>query len=359
MSLSLVTLLLLLLLLIYSTTPSQGQQWGQVFPGLESTVVKLDPMCAVNSHPMCCGLHDYRKPGQESTSTSTSTSGGSGGPQQQQRQYLSKAGHSHCKQHREYYPSAYETRHYNKAKELIEKYPTDYTTRRDELLKFITSAEEIEDAKIWLERVRVHMNDNGNSSPAISNDDDLKYLSRFRVTVSCTRNMTLGQWDEWIEPLSIHFRHPFAFEDLNNYNHMLKLPYDFKQVYGKLNITTRVNLMNNDYVLVHSGADSARHSVKSNSYMFDAGSSRWDSSTFWFACAYLQRTLKFDRFFRLGVHLTRAQGCVAQRAPGHQAPVDILQHTHHQRHLRHGLPAQIHQGNSERARLRLLQIRCG
>jgi hypothetical protein len=258
-----------------------GIEWGQVFPGLVSNVLlDVDDKCAVNGSPMCCGIDNYIQRSNHSHKAHV------------------KQPHigMHCKHKKTYIPSPYETDQYNKAKELAEKYPK-FEDRRDKYLEFITSPTEVEASKIWLERVRVRMKYGDET-----NEEDHQYLSRFRVTIECsnvnggTIQPLVEESYEWIEPFTIHFRHPFSFEDLKNYNHLLQHPYDFAGIYGKLNITTHVSLMNNDFVLLQS--DAGRMKTNSGkSYMLDAGSSRFDSSLYWFVCGYLQRALKFDHFF--------------------------------------------------------------
>ena len=48
------------------------------------------------------------------------------------------------------------------------------------------------------------------------NEVDKKYLSRFEVTQTCTSNnptepAVVTKSTEWIEPLTMHARHPFAY----------------------------------------------------------------------------------------------------------------------------------------------------
>lgn len=153
--------------------------------------------------------------------------------------------------------------------------------------------------------------------------EDLKYLSRFATTISCYNAEPYTLPLEFIEPLSIHFRHPFGLAKLANINDIMKFPFNlhgntshrflsftsypsipilppniFPEIFAGLNITEKqhhTTIANVDYILVLS--DDARHRLRSKHYFFDAGSSRWDSSLFWFVCAYLQRALRFDQLY--------------------------------------------------------------
>ena len=47
------------------------------------------------------------------------------------------------------------------------------------------------------------------------NEEDREYLSRFHVISKCgtseDSSADVLEWDEWIEPINIAARHPFAF----------------------------------------------------------------------------------------------------------------------------------------------------
>jgi hypothetical protein len=134
--------------------------------------------------------------------------------------------------------------------------------------------------------------------------EDMEYLSRFQVTKTCTgaaAHMS-STWVEWIEPLTIHARHPFALRSCRG-------------SYSGDDLARQkfyVELQNMDHVLIHSGADiheatsmsKHEHSklephrnhqavhrdahIQTHNYFFDAGTSTFDSSLKWFLCAYLQ-----------------------------------------------------------------------
>lgn len=90
---------------------------------------------------------------------------------------------------------------------------TDSEQRLDALLKYVVSDEMVNNATKWLTRVAAHM-----QSEYIleSNDLDREFLSRFHVTRRCGAGSELTEWDEWIEPINIAARHPFAFSRCRN-----------------------------------------------------------------------------------------------------------------------------------------------
>jgi hypothetical protein len=134
-------------------------------------------------------------------------------------------------------------------------------------------------------------------------------LSRFEVTRTCSDAATVNvvtKWTEWIEPIGITARHPFGFGKCRP-----AAPYYNSN--GEHNPSKknkpRVGRSDVDYVLLQSGAALYRHShsasgrrMRANGggsgsrgapaapkhYMFDAGTSTFDSSLFWFTCAYSQ-----------------------------------------------------------------------
>ena len=109
--------------------------------------------------------------------------------------------------------------------------------RLDALLKYVVSDEMVNNSTKWLTRVAAHM-----QSEYIleSTDFDREFLSRFHVTRRCGAGGELTEWDEWIEPINIAARHPFAFSRCRN-----TWQY-FKGIKG----TDRSDV---DYVLLQSG----------------------------------------------------------------------------------------------------------
>ena len=168
----------------------------------------------------------------------------------------------HCITTKKYIPSPYEQRHLEKALEISKL--SDLKDREKAIYAFMLQTEEIEAAKKWLERVKTRMHrgkgksdksgftrkgsdgkhrslrdrqrkgvwrrmhdflgeqtSTHEASDAKSNfvpqvhPDDEEYLSKFLVERQCSGNGHKGSvsrihWVEWIEPLSVHARHPFG-----------------------------------------------------------------------------------------------------------------------------------------------------
>lgn len=196
---------------------------------------------------------------------------------------------------KKYRPSPYEEIHLAKAYKLDKI--TSLKKRRRELTSFINS--DVDASNIWLDRVKEHMT---SSTGCNATKADFYYLSRFEVTKSCTgKYASLSKkWVEWIEPLTVHARHPFSMKPCK------------PEVYSeqsKQKMRFNASLVSTDYVLIKSDSDLRRatslshrshhHSISDNittssaktqhrNFLFDAGTSTFESSLLWFLCAYLQ-----------------------------------------------------------------------
>lgn len=122
-----------------------------------------------------------------------------------------------CTTKKKYVSSPYEKRQYEMAVK-INALATE-SERRDEYIKYFLSDTDMKESKIWLERVRIHGQSGAVPQPT---NDDFEYMSRFEITKTCSvhHNGALVNetqtWLEWIEPLSMHARHPFAFSGCFN-----------------------------------------------------------------------------------------------------------------------------------------------
>jgi hypothetical protein len=214
-----------------------------------------------------------------------------------------KDGSAQCEITKEYFPSPLELRDFEKSKEIdLLSQLDNFDLRLKTLLDYITSAETINNSSKWLARVKLHMSNE--NTPPITNDDE-NFLSRFHITRKCGDK--IDSWNEWIEPLSIHARHPFGMGTCRNtQTHFTK---------GK----PRVSRSNVDYVLLQSGKSLYDNSHNSNGrrirsfpnpnspsinrlqeekhIMLDAGTSTFDSSLFWFTCGYSQRKIGFNQVY--------------------------------------------------------------
>lgn len=203
-----------------------------------------------------------------------------------------------CTLHREYISSPQELRELHKAHEL--QAIADQEQRLAALMQFVTSPEMMVNATRWLARVALHMK--SEASPR-AHRDDREYLSRWAVTKTCSNGVET-RWNEWIEPVNVAARHPFAFSRCRH-----------TWQYYKGADKGRADRSDVDYVLLQSGmalhnatlppATASSSSRKQPSrgrggraatkhFFLDAGTSTFDSSLFWFTCAYSQRRVSFN-----------------------------------------------------------------
>lgn len=182
-----------------------------------------------------------------------------------------------CRINRVYFPSPYESHSRRIILEL--QAIADDNERGNRMLELLSSEIEAVHSKKWLKLVQQRMS-NVELPPT---SDDKYYLSVFEVTRTCGNDVK--SWTEWIEPLTIHFRHPFAFSDC----HFVKVDE---------NIIPKTGIQATDHILVKNGnnpdVDRQSHSRK---ILIDAGTSRFDSSLWWFLCAYDTVSIDIDEIF--------------------------------------------------------------
>ena len=200
-----------------------------------------------------------------------------------------------CRLDKKYFPSPYELEHIDFAKQLAsETLANNQTARLEMLLARITSREEYDNSLNWLQRVKEHMQ--SEKTPEKNNMDE-KYLSRWEIIKTCEGNK-VDKWVEWIEPLILQSRHPFAYRRCR---HSSPIYWDIKRAYASFPSNASNPGFNNvDYILLKSGLDVYRGSSgkeKIKHYLLDAGSSTFDSSLWWFICAYSQRKVNWDAVF--------------------------------------------------------------
>jgi hypothetical protein len=262
---------------LVSVSRSLSQQsqisWGKIFlSSFTSDGIFPKMGCTFAGKPICCSALDNSS-----------------------KTIKSKAFHSQtCTVKKEYHPSPYELNHLEKAEELAKI--LDLNERTHSFISFIESPEEIDHAKRWLARVayRLSAASSGVHTLIEETADDRDYLSRYKVTRSCGGGGGAGRadhsWWEYIEPLSVHARHPFGLAECDR-------PGSRKKIYG--GHQGRTGLISVDYLLLQSAHDlmsprernssaSARRAAPSNVYLLDSGTSRFDSSLDWFVCAYEQ-----------------------------------------------------------------------
>ena len=142
------------------------------FAPVNSTNVPFD--CSYNNVPMCCQLTKTKvMEGRKSNSIDNP-----------------------CTISKEYIPSLYEQKHYDKSKVVAAM--TLPSERRKAILDFVTTIDEMKAVSAWLERVKIRMmwetNNPGTNTPVTKTDED--YLSRFRVTKTCP-DVDPVSWLEW------------------------------------------------------------------------------------------------------------------------------------------------------------------
>ena len=280
--------------------PPEIAVWGETHGILlESKNVPYD--CQHNKNRMCCSVLEPRAP---SYSIKNRCQRQLNSPNSFSKNIRQKSRSEVCKLHKEYISSPYELRHILMAKNISSVMSPDI--RRAALVEFITSQDEIDFANIWLKRVRLRMGP-GNADVDVTSDDE-EFLSKFRITKTCStgRNSSTNiTWYEWIEPLAVFGRHPFALSNCDNadVDKLSRL---------RRNYPGAVELMNVDYILTQSaksfynntinkmGQQNAGHPVRE--FLFDAGSHSFESSLIWLTCAYSQVSILFSSF-RLYIEL--------------------------------------------------------
>ena len=186
-----------------------------------------------------------------------------------------------CQLKREYSPSPYELEHLKMAY-IIANSSSIRRYRHKYLLNFVSSVEQVNKSKLWLERVKLRMS--GDIVPVTKTDHE--YLSRFIVTKICGGEVK-ESWEEFIEPLSIHTRHPYS---------VMYGPKRQVEVFGVDNYAhvERVDVINKDYLLLHSGKSLHRaysntlnrNGLPPRNFIFDAGTSLFPTSLMWLYCIY-------------------------------------------------------------------------
>ena len=361
-----ITLLFIILSLIKSN--SKAVRWGKNFGGIDAKNVPFN--CTLNGHPMCCEALDNSN---EVVGNHHFTSRGIGNDYELLKQHNKKhhsSSNNHCYMNKTYISSDFELFNINYA--IILDQISDLKQREEKFLQLIYSNDYVYNSTKWLTRVKYHM-----STPhiiTIPTRDDYIYLSRFEMSIICpsasSTSNTTGKtsiwsgssskstggkgsstaggvrpsytWIEWIEPLTLTARHPFAMtgckkvrDSNSNSLNSNSNSNNITGIYSKNKPS--VGLCNIDYVLLQSGealynqqqymlhtlhtqhspssSTALRHTTtptltsrssgsstiggsgssagasghgRGKHYMLDLGSSTFTSSLKWFACGYSQ-----------------------------------------------------------------------
>eukprot|EP01040_Poterioochromonas_malhamensis_P001720 gene1720-1825_t len=240
--------------------------------------------CEFNGKPICCSLlhshptHTWHKSPNSAHSESRHHRGSS------------------CKVSRQYKPSAYEDRH----RSLVER--IDAMREKEEWERYLAIRkivyEEYDESIEVMKVVKKHMSapERGNSSDLASAESE--YLSRFIVRRSCGGGVN-HTWVEYIEPLS------FFARDVRGYIAGAELKRDPGIVFssdGKIPSYLpwpETYVLSREFVLLQDSdalAFSRPHSGSTGRhFLFDAGSSSFDTSLAWMLCGYQQRGISFDK----------------------------------------------------------------
>jgi hypothetical protein len=249
--------------------------WGGNFASVQSDNVPFD--CKFHGKDICCST--FRGiPSVEKKVIMANTTRGADGTRRRP-----------CVIKRTYIPSPYETKHIEFAASVAKMSDKDADKA---LVDFLVSDAEIDAANIWLARVKYRMMNRGQYTE-VSNNDDFKYMSRFTVSKRCPHSRQDAEWDEWIEPLTIHARYPYAVGcGRSDIFDIQKKKSNYPGARGIMHVDHILTLSGdafsnhtNSRSLVHNGQ---RHGGVTKRIFFDAGTSTFDSSLKWFTCAYSQ-----------------------------------------------------------------------
>ena len=274
-------------------------KWAETFGGVTSD--SLNMSCSMEGRPVCCSIldQDYNSAWVDENRLKVSIAK-KRTKHDLRVEFDRESSAIVCTDTRVYHPCPYELKQIEFAKKLETDFHAPSEESAQKLVEFISSAEAIRESKLWLERVKYHML----NIAAVSSADDEYILSKFVVTRTCydrkasihTEANITNSWVEWIEPLSVHGRHPNSMQDCST----------FKKHYSKNSNNTlppAVSIMHIDYILVQNGEAFHNHShpnsalVKSmqqrqslpvRHYLLDAGTSTFDSSLVFFLCMYAE-----------------------------------------------------------------------
>ena len=210
-----------------------------------------------------------------------------------------------CYESRRYFPSSYELQQRYMAKKLSNI--TDSKVRKEMLLDFLTSTVEVNNSIAWLKTIREQMSSFQVPEIITPNVDKLCYFQVERRCHNANGNgssvESIYTWKEWIEPLNVILRHPFA----------LSRGYvtGFEDVYARFQSFTpsqfQRNISSPDHILLQSALSHYNHSrlgykkngtgIRNKHYLLDAGTSTFRSSLMFLICAYSQRKISFNAVF--------------------------------------------------------------
>ena len=236
-----------------------GLSYGQTFPFALHSLNLINRSCTlVTGFPVCCGIF---------------------APPQQR---LHHTHDSDCIYSKIYLPSLYENNQFDLAQSFDAI--ADNEIRFHAVTDYLVSVGNINDGIIWTERVADRMKNPLNYVTSLMDDDiDMLYLSRFNITRECLNGPRVT-WTEWIEPLSVHARHPFSLYDFHCIDDNIKKKVLTHPLYQD-HIQGSDSIMSTDHILLSHHATPARFfnvkgagATQGRNYLFDAGTSTFQSS---------------------------------------------------------------------------------
>ena len=247
--------------------------WGQSFPGLNTNNLFNRSCRLITGFPVCCAIFTDNYVSKR----------------------VSKYNDKDCTYTRIYVPSRYEENQFFLAQSFDGI--GDDSVRRNTITDYLISSENVNHSFLWTERVSDRMKyPLKYAFSPVYDEIDKMYLSRFNITRHCPLHPAVT-WIEWIEPLSIHARHPFSListcPGVKSRKQAIENPILSR-------IILQTSLYSVDHILIHHsqyGKTVREKRHMGRSLLFDAGTSTFESSLWWFTCMYLQRNISFDQIF--------------------------------------------------------------
>ena len=315
----------MIIFIVFILRATEAIEWGNTFGGIDAKNVKFE--CSLNKISMCCEAFDdvnYNETTHHHMSRGIGNDYELKQTKHKDTPINNKHISNHCYINKTYISSEFELININYA--ILIDQISDPKEREDKFLEIIYSNEYITNSTKWLARIKHHM-----STPhiiTIPTSDDYVYLSRFEMFIICNGTSTTGTnsnssahvgssgtgehhpphtWIEWIEPLTLTARHPFAMTGCKKVKNNSANTNKNKPSIGLCNIDYILlqsgEALNNQLQVLHTQHSPTTHTAlrhhtsagagasdahRSKHYMLDLGSSTFTSSLKWFACGYSQ-----------------------------------------------------------------------
>ena len=276
---------------ISAITACYAFEWARAAGNLHSTNA-LDMNCKLPSgKPICCSMANdtnyYADASSRKNFRHISPSSAHERKSESHRNTLP----NRCHEVSTYISSPYEIDQLQKATEF-EDIKDEYVAFQN-FTNFITSDLELNNSFLWVTRVMHRQRYPFEPASTQQLEIDHKYLSRFNRTLICGDTI-VDSWLDWIEPISLHGRHPYSIYLCMHITKGYRAQYP-QYFQGMVDYTP---VQNTDYILMktpHSNA--VKYVSPSLNFLFDAGTSIYSSSLLWLNCIYKQHNITFDRIY--------------------------------------------------------------